>query len=97
MMCRILKYNILKIIVNGVLYMCLSYLISIALKLLLSLDLDCAAKIVRGYVLTYLFVPVPMEYTQYVNSMQQYGRMPAEMALGAYEIVATKEYCRVPY
>lgn len=37
---------------------------------------------------------VPMEYTQYVNSMQQYGRVPAEMALGAYEIVATKEYCR---
>ncbi|XP_069362795.1 protein transport protein Sec24C isoform X5 [Maniola hyperantus] len=37
---------------------------------------------------------VPMEYTQYVNSMQQYGRMPAEMALGTYEIVATKEYCR---
>lgn len=37
---------------------------------------------------------VPMEYTQYINSMQQYGRVPAEMALGAYEIVATKEYCR---
>lgn len=37
---------------------------------------------------------VPMEYTQYINSMQQYGRMPVEMALGAYEIVATKEYCR---
>ncbi|XP_028041852.1 protein transport protein Sec24C isoform X2 [Bombyx mandarina] len=37
---------------------------------------------------------VPMEYTQYVNSMQQYGRVPAEMALGAYEIVATTEYCR---
>lgn len=36
-----------------------------------------------------------MEYTQYINSMQQYGRVPAEMALGAYEIVATKEYCRV--
>ncbi|CAH2268434.1 jg16866 [Pararge aegeria aegeria] len=35
-----------------------------------------------------------MEYTQYVNSMQQYGRLPAEMALGTYEIVATKEYCR---
>ncbi|KAG6465941.1 hypothetical protein O3G_MSEX015520 [Manduca sexta] len=38
---------------------------------------------------------VPMEYTQYVTSMQQYGRVPAEMALGTYEIVATKEYCRV--
>ena len=38
-----------------------------------------------------------MEYTQYINSMQQYGRVPAEMALGAYEIVATKEYCRVSY
>lgn len=37
---------------------------------------------------------VPMEYTQYVNSTQQYGRVPAEMALGTYEIVATKEYCR---
>ncbi|XP_037294695.1 protein transport protein Sec24D isoform X1 [Manduca sexta] len=37
---------------------------------------------------------VPMEYTQYVTSMQQYGRVPAEMALGTYEIVATKEYCR---
>ncbi|XP_072945945.1 protein transport protein Sec24C [Epargyreus clarus] len=37
---------------------------------------------------------VPMEYTQYINSMQQYGRVPAELALGAYEIVATKEYCR---
>ncbi|XP_053619272.1 protein transport protein Sec24C isoform X1 [Plodia interpunctella] len=37
---------------------------------------------------------VPMEYTQYINGMQQYGRVPAEMALGAYEIVATKEYCR---
>ncbi|KAL4719499.1 hypothetical protein ACJJTC_017319 [Scirpophaga incertulas] len=37
---------------------------------------------------------VPMEYTQYINSMQQYGRLPAELALGAVEIVATKEYCR---
>ncbi|XP_038219066.1 protein transport protein Sec24C [Zerene cesonia] len=37
---------------------------------------------------------VPMEYTQYINTMQQYGRVPAEMALGAYEIVATEQYCR---